>query len=97
MKASMDNTETPRPIHSIVKRYAASVGMVINAKKSAIQLSMETPLPQSLQEIPRMDETTYKYLGFQMKKGEVEGKEMMTKLEGGIMEKLDEPTESRRV
>ena len=71
--------------------------MVINTKKSAIQLNCETPLQESLQEIPRMDETTSTYLGFQMKKGEIEGKEMMTKLEGGIMEKLDEPTESRRV
>ena len=39
-----------------------------------------------------MDETTYKYLGFQMKKGDVEGKEMMEKLEERIMEKLDLPT-----
>ena len=69
--------------------------MVINAKKSAIQLNIETPLPKSLQEIPRMDETTYKYLGFQMKKGDVEAKEMMAKLDERIKEKLDEP--SKRV
>ena len=48
--------------------------------------------PLSLQEIPRLDETTYKYLGFEMKKGEVERKEMMTKLEERIREKLEEPT-----
>ena len=46
--------------------------MVINNKKSAIQLSVQTPLPQSLQEYPRLDETAYKYLGFEKKKGEVE-------------------------
>ena len=45
--------------------------MVINTKKSAIQLSIETPLPESLQEIPRLDESTYKYLGFEMKKGKL--------------------------
>ena len=92
LKASTDNIEKARIIHGIVKKYAASVGMVINNKKSAIQLNVETPLPESLQEIPRLDETTYKYLGFEMKKGEVEGKEMMAKLEERIREKLDEPT-----
>ena len=45
---------------------------MINAKKSAIQMSVETPLPEPLRDIPRMDETTYKYLGFEMKKGEVD-------------------------
>ena len=59
LTASTDNVETTRTIHSIVKRYAASVGMVINTKKSAIQLNVKTPLPESLQEIPRLDETTY--------------------------------------
>ena len=97
LKASMTNIETAQRVHGIVKRYAASVGMVINTKKSAIQLNFETPLPESLQEIPRMDETTYKYLGFQMKKGEVGGKEMMTKLEERIKEKQDESSKSRRV
>ena len=67
--------------------------MVINIKKSAIQLSNETQLPESLQDIPRMDETTYKYLGFEMKKGEVERNEMMVKLEKRIEEKLKEPTQ----
>ena len=77
LKASMDNTETVRIVHQIVKNYAASVGMVINTKKSAIQLNNESQLPESLREIPRMDESTYKYLGFEMKRGEVETKEMM--------------------
>ena len=62
--------------------------MVINTKKSAIQLNIETPLPQSLQEIPRLDETSYKYLGFEMKKGEIDRKVMMGKLEEIIKEKL---------
>ena len=47
LKASTDNVETARAIHSIVKSYAASVGMVINNKKSTIQLSVEMPLPES--------------------------------------------------
>ena len=63
---SIGTTET---IHESVKNYALLVGMVINAKKSAIQLSIETPLPESLREIPRLNETMYKYLGFEMKKG----------------------------
>ena len=67
LKASCASVETPQQVHEMVKRYAASVGMVINSKKSAIQLNIETPLPESLQEIPRLDETPYKYLGFEMK------------------------------
>ena len=58
--------------------------MVINHKKCAIQINVETPLPQSLQDIPRLDETTYKYIGFQMMKGEIARNEMMTKLEQRI-------------
>ena len=70
--------------------------MVVNSrKKCAIQLNTEMPLPQSLQGIPRMDETTYKYLGFEMKRGEVDRNEMMSKLEQRIVEKLQEP--SKRV
>ena len=71
----------------IVKEYAAAVGMVINNKKSAIQLNIETPLPQPLQEIPRLDEITYKFLGFEMRKGEIERKAMMKKLEERIRDK----------
>ena len=63
--------EVARVIHPIVKTYANAVGMIINNKKSAIQLNVETPLPQSLQDIRRMDDTTYKYIGFEMEKGEV--------------------------
>ena len=63
-----------------MKSYANAVGMVINNKKSAIQLTIETPLTEPLQEIPRIDEVTYKYLGFEMNKGEVDRKEMMDKL-----------------
>ena len=92
LKASTDNTHTARTVHDIVKRYASSVGMVINNRKSAIQLNVETPLPESLGEIPRLDEMTYKYLGFEMKKGVVERKEMMKKLEERIRVKLEEPT-----
>ena len=42
-----------------------------------------------------MDETTYKYLSFEMKKGEVDRKEMLVKLEEMIREKSEEHT--RRV
>ena len=92
LKASMTSIETAKNVHETVKTYAEAVGMVINSKKSAIQLNIKTPLPESLQEIPRLDETTYKYLGFEMRKGEVERNEMMEKLEERIMEKLEEPT-----
>ena len=92
LKTSVGDIETAKNIHGIVKRYAAAVGMVINNKKSAIQLNIETPLPESLQEIPRLDETTYKYLGFEMKKGEIDMKVMMSKLEERVREKLEEPT-----
>ena len=92
LKVSMTNIETAQTVHGIVNRYAASVGMVINAKKSAIQLNVDTPVPESLQDIPRMDEATYKYLGFEMIKGEVDRKRMMAKLEERIAEKLEEPT-----
>ena len=67
LKASTDNVETARAVHGIVKQYASSVGMVINTKKkSAIQLKVETSLPESLQEIPRIDEIPYKYPCFEM-------------------------------
>ena len=92
LKASMTSIGTAKTVHGIVKKYAASVGMVINNKKSAIQLTTETPLPQSLLEIPRMDETTYKYLGFEMKQGDVDRRGMMERLEKRIKEKLEEPT-----
>ena len=92
LKASMTSIETAKIVHGIVKKYAASVGMVINNKKSAIQLNVKTPLPESLQDIPRMDETAYKYLGFEMKQWDVDRREMMERLEKRIQEKLVEPT-----
>ena len=64
----MTTIEMAETVHEIVKKYAASTGMVINKKKCAIQLIFETALPESLQDIPRMDETTYKYLGFEIKR-----------------------------
>ena len=69
--------------------------MVINRKMSAIQLNVETPLLESLQGIPRMDETTYEYLGYEMRKGEVVRKGVMMRLEERIRDKLKEP--ARRV
>ena len=95
LKVSMDSTETAQKVHERVRIFSIAVGMVINSKKSAIQLNAETPLPESLQEIPRLDETTYKFLGFEMKKGEIDKKEMAKRLEERIREKLEEPT--RRV
>ena len=65
LKGSATSIEIAQIVHDAVK-YATFVGMVINHKKSAIQLCLQTPLPESLQDIPRMDETTYKYLGFEM-------------------------------
>ena len=95
LKASMTSIGAAQTVHDTVKQYAQSVGMVINHKKSAIQLNTKTPLPGSLLDIPRMDEIPYKYLGFEMKKGEIERKTMMKRLEERIKEKLEEPT--RRV
>ena len=69
---------------------------MIIKRKSAIELSVEMPLPESLQYIPRMNETTYKFLGFEMKHDEVARKEMMKRLEERIHEKVEEPT-TRRV
>ena len=86
LKASVNGIREAQTVHEAVKMYSNAVGMVINNKKSAIQLSSETPLPDSLQEIPRLDETTYKYLGFEMKNGDVERKEMMRKREERIQE-----------
>ena len=91
LKVSMNSIATAQTVHETVKEYARSVGMLINTKKSAIQLNVETPLPETLQDVPRLDERTYKYLGFEMKKGEIDRKEMMKVLEGRIKEKLDEP------
>ena len=91
LKASMTNIETTQRVHGIGKRYAVAVGMVINNKKSAIQMNVETHLPVSLQDIPRLDDASYKYLGFEMANGCVDRKGMMEKLEERIEEKLEEP------
>ena len=48
LKASMSTIGASQTVHKTVKQYASSVGMVINTKKSAIQLNFETPLPGSL-------------------------------------------------
>ena len=92
MKASTYNIHIAKMIHGAVKTYAISVGMVINNKKSAIQLNIETPLPLSLEDIPRMDETNYKYLGFEMKNGNDDREATTRKLEEMIREKPEEPT-----
>ena len=92
LKASLTSIDAAQAVHETVKKFAACVGMVINTKKSAIRLNEETPLPESLQDIKRMDETTYRYIGFETGNGEVERKEMMMRLEKMIREKLDEPT-----
>ena len=59
-KASCEGLEKAMQVHETVKRYAASVGMVVNKKKCAIQLKVETPLPETLQDITRLDEVTFK-------------------------------------
>ena len=69
LKASASDIQIAQTNLGIMKQYAQSVGMVINHKKSAIQLNVETPLPESLHDIHRLDEMTYKFLGFEMKKG----------------------------
>ena len=68
LKASATGVEAAQAVHETLKKFAACVGMVMNAKKCAIQLNVETPLSESLQEIPRLDKTTHRYLGFEMKK-----------------------------
>ena len=50
------------------------------------------PSSISLQDIPRLDDTTYKYLGFEMKNGEIDGKRMLRILEERIGIKSEEPT-----
>ena len=60
MKASMTSLETAETLHEIVKNYALLVGMVINAKKSAIQLNIETPLKSPFR---RSQEWTRRHTG----------------------------------
>ena len=62
LKASMTSIDIVLRVHETEKRYATAVEMVINNKKSTIQLNVETPLPESLQDVPRIDEVIYKCL-----------------------------------
>ena len=93
LKVSTSSIPTAQRVHGTVTEYAQSVGMGINAKKSAIQLSIKTPLPRLSRTFPRLDERTYKSLGFEMKKGAVDREVMMKVLEGRIREKLEESTQ----
>ena len=52
LKVSMNSISRAQRVYGTVKEYAQSVGMVINNKKSAIQLNIQTRLPEPLQEIP---------------------------------------------
>ena len=45
LKASVTSIDFAQMVHTMVKKYAASVGMVINSEKYAIQLNFETPRP----------------------------------------------------
>ena len=71
LKESTSDIKIVHSVHDIMKRYSASVGMVINTKKSPTQLRIEQPLPESLQEIPRLDEMTYKHLVFEAKRAKL--------------------------
>ena len=48
----MSSIGTAEKVHETVKRFAEAVGMVVNNKKCAIQLNVERPIPESLQDIP---------------------------------------------
>ena len=52
LKASVTSVETAQTVHQIVKRYAESVGMVINNKKCAIQLNSKTPFHSPSEKSP---------------------------------------------
>ena len=65
LKVSREGLERAMQVNETVKQYAQSFWMGIDIKKSAIQLNTEIPT-QSLQNIPQLDEVTYKYLGFEM-------------------------------
>ena len=77
-----DVENIPRKAHTFNKEphscceEAHGFSCVVINNKIAIQLNVETPLPESLQEIPRLDKTTHRYLGFEMKKGRLTIKEM---------------------
>ena len=46
LKASTGDIQKAETVHDIVKRYGSSVGMVVNRKKSAIQLNVEKTHPR---------------------------------------------------
>ena len=95
LKASMTGVDIAQEVHEAVKKFAASVEIAINSKKSAIQLNVETLLPEFLQDIPRHDETMYKYIRFEMKEGDFNSHGMMRIWEKKIKERLkSRPEES---
>ena len=47
LKRIMDSIETTKKVHERVKMYSRAVRMAIDNKKSAIQLSPETPLKET--------------------------------------------------
>ena len=53
--ALVEIIEIEQTVYRTVKEFAVSVGMVINTKKSVIQLHIATYLPESLRDIPRLD------------------------------------------
>ena len=48
LKASLDSIKTAKKVNESVKTISTAVGIVVNKKKSAIQLSVMTTLPVSL-------------------------------------------------
>ena len=84
LKGSMTNIETGQRVHGHCEKICCLSRHGNHAKKSAIQLNVETNLAETLQDIQRMDDLRYKYLGFERKKGEVDRKEMLVKLEERI-------------
>lgn len=62
LKTSMTTIGAALSVHEIVKKYAASIMVVVDNKNGSIPINTETPLPESLRDIPRIDETAYKYL-----------------------------------
>ena len=79
-------------VRDSVKTHCESVGIVIKMRRVPSISTSRPCFPQSLRDIPVMDETTYKYLGFEMKNGEVTRTEMVRKHEERTTEKLEEPT-----
>ena len=55
VKASTTSIGTAEMLHEIMRNHASSVWMLINAKKSAILMKIETPLPESHQDVPKKE------------------------------------------